>query len=379
MINPEQQIDEKNFSNSNQKENGSGSGFADALKIIEQKYGIKSSELTGQTEKIGFSIGQEVRQLIEQNFKFPAAVLMGKIAELSRSLQPMELQLASQTVGSIQRGESVGDFDSLVMQILGSGNDRQSRGGFDRRAAKIRAELVVALILCTLWLASCLPGLPVIMPPVVNDSGLNSSEMTAAAGTETAASQTIPATETAEPTDVPATPTETLPPTEMPLPDYLVDLVGRFGEAVSGKEVHMVLKEKQPVYIDVEYKGLIIRSIIPVEYAVNGKKVKKIMLGTVCKKMADGQYQVYNPYNFEPSTVPSCPTVEALKKIDPQVAKLTKGDTPVIKVSADWNVKGIFDDIFPEEPSDVLQTINIEGVGEVLIGQHIEFIDGLNN
>lgn len=208
MINPE----------SSSPEPQAQSGFAEALKIIEQKYGISTTDLGGQKEKIRKSISAEIEQLLTENFRIPAAVLMAKINEISRQLKPMELQLVNSMAMDIRAGRQVGNFDSLMMQMSMFDGGGSGRGGHDRKGRSFRAELVVLCVLLMLLLVACMPGVPVVGvgPVVVNEQGTPQSGLVVPAE-----NTAIPPTETA--TDIPATPTEmptltpTVTPTEIPI------------------------------------------------------------------------------------------------------------------------------------------------------------------
>lgn len=175
------------------------SSFAAALQTIEKKYGITTTDLGSQKEKIRKSIDAEIEQLLTENFRIPAAVLMAKINEISRMFKPMELQYAHSMVADIQAGKRVGNFNDLMMQMSMFDGGGSNKGGHDR-STRLKAEFFILLILLSFWIASCAPPLIGVGPVVpVNEAGTPISVLVQPAE---ATSTKMPATETAAPTEV---------------------------------------------------------------------------------------------------------------------------------------------------------------------------------
>ena len=193
-------------------------------------------------------------------------------------------------------------------------------------------------------------------------------------------STSIP-TETSIPTIAP-TATE-IPPTAtstaIPIPDYMSDLVERFGLQQFTNEMHLVIDESSPEYPSelwgIQYKNLIILSWLPAQYVnEKGEFVSGAVLARVCQKVGN-EWMLYSLSSFEPAGKSSCPTVAWAISNTSQLIDSTKGEYPIVKASTEWKTKGVFDAAFPDG-SD--KPITIPGIGTVFPVKHIEYIDGGN-
>lgn len=368
MINPE----------SSSPEPQAQSGFAEALKIIEQKYGISTTDLGGQKEKIRKSISAEIEQLLTENFRIPAAVLMAKINEISRQLKPMELQLVNSMAMDIRAGRQVGNFDSLMMQMSMFDGGGSGRGGHDRKGRSFRAELVVLCVLLMLLLVACMPGVPVVGvgPVVVNEQGTPQSGLVVPAE-----NTAIPPTKTA--TDIPATPTEmpTLTATEQApsIPPELVQAFENGGYLTktpeSGDFYAIKIEGQSKFYSGIQYGPIKIFSTMTIARYVNGAWKIETILDGVCRTSGPNTNRFGFVDGDNVNKYESCPAPDLFRTKRENIDQLSQGNGNIMEAFYGYDFdpyrEMLFEGVFPEGST----TVEIPGIGTVSTVTRLKYED----